>query len=163
MNFEHLLQGAIENEFEELNGLEPGSNEYKARVDTITKFMDRAIEIEKCNNEREDRIERQENENDKKQTQLENDRKRMEFEEEIKRMQMDEEKKHRQFEQEIRERQMKEERTNRIVTAVMTGVGIVLPIVVTVWGTKKSFEFEKEGTITTIMGRGFVSKLLPKK
>lgn len=41
--------------------------------------------------------------------------------------------------------------------------GIVIPSVITVWGTLKSFEFEKEGTVTTIMGRGFINKLLPKK
>lgn len=163
MNFENLLHGAIETEFEQLEETEVGSNEYKARVDTLTKFMDRAIEIEKCNNDREDRIERQERDNDLKQTQLENDKKRQEFEEEMKRMQMEEEKRQRRFEHEIRERQMKEERTNRIVTTIVTVSGIVLPIVVTIWGTKKSFEFEKEGTITTIMGRGFINKLLPKK
>ncbi len=163
MNFENLLEGVIETGFEELEETEVGSNEYKARVDTLTKFMDRAIEIEKCNNEQEDRKERRELENDLKQSQLEAEKKRQEFEEEMKRMQMEEEKRQRRFEREIRERQMKEERTNRITTVIMTAAGIILPIAVTIWGTKKSFEFEKEGTITTIMGRGFVNKLLPKK
>lgn len=163
MNFEHLLEGAIAEEFEQLGETDIGSPEYKTRVDTLTKFMDRAIEIEKCSNEREDRIDRQEREIDLKQSQLEAEQKRQQFEEEIKRAQMEEEKRHRRFEQEIRERQMKEERTNRIVTTIITATGIVLPIVVTIWGTKKSFEFEQTGTITTIMGRGFVNKLLPKK
>lgn len=56
-----------------------------------------------------------------------------------------------------------DERKDRIVKNVISAVGIVVPIAVTIWGTKKSFEFEKEGTITTIMGRGFIQKLLPKK
>ena len=40
---------------------------------------------------------------------------------------------------------------------------IIIPVAVTVWGVIKSFEFEKEGTITTLVGRGFINKLLPKK
>ena len=59
-----------------------------------------------------------------------------------------------------------ENRANRrveLVKEIVAGAGIVLPIAVTIWGTFKSFEFEKEGTISTIMGRGFINKLLPKK
>jgi hypothetical protein len=40
---------------------------------------------------------------------------------------------------------------------------IVVSTVVTIWGTLASFKFEKEGTVTTILGRQFISKLLPKK
>lgn len=40
--------------------------------------------------------------------------------------------------------------------------GIVIPVILTVWGVSKSFEFEREGTITTVIGRGFIQKLLPK-
>ena len=67
------------------------------------------------------------------------------------------------FENELRLKQMKEEKIDRIVKNCLTAVGIILPIGITVWGTKASFEFEKEGTVTTIMGRGFINKLLPKK
>ena len=41
--------------------------------------------------------------------------------------------------------------------------GIVLPLAVTIWGTFKTLKFEEEGTVTTIMGRGFINKLIPKK
>ena len=41
--------------------------------------------------------------------------------------------------------------------------GIVLPLLVTIWGTKVTLEFEQEGNVTTIMGKGFFNKLLPKK
>lgn len=41
--------------------------------------------------------------------------------------------------------------------------GIVIPSAITIWGTVKSLKFEEEGTVTTIMGRGFINKLLPKK
>lgn len=59
--------------------------------------------------------------------------------------------------------QMKEERIDRWIKNGLSAAGLVLPIALTIWGTKKSFEFEKEGTITTIMGRGFIQKMLPKK
>lgn len=41
--------------------------------------------------------------------------------------------------------------------------GIVLPLAVTIWGTLKTLKFEEEGTVTTMMGRGFINKLIPKK
>lgn len=56
--------------------------------------------------------------------------------------------------------QMKSDRKFQIFRCVLDVAGIVVPIAVTVWGTKKSFEFEKEGTITTIMGKGFIGNLL---
>ena len=40
---------------------------------------------------------------------------------------------------------------------------IVIPVLVTVWGTYKTLKFEETGTVTTIMGRGFINKLIPKK
>ena len=55
-----------------------------------------------------------------------------------------------------------EQRDRRIKNGIAIG-GIILPVVVTIWGTLKTLEFEKEGTVTTIMGRGFINKLLPKK
>lgn len=62
-----------------------------------------------------------------------------------------------------KERARDDERKDRWIRHGLTAVGIVLPVVVTIWGTVKSFEFEKEGTITTLMGKGFMNKLLPKK
>ncbi len=64
---------------------------------------------------------------------------------------------------ELRAEQLKDERNDRLVKNVLTGSGIVIPAVLTVWGTLKSIKFEETGTITTIMGRGFIQKLLPKK
>ena len=63
----------------------------------------------------------------------------------------------------VKQQQLKEDKKDHLIKNILTGLGIVLPIGLTVWGTKASFEFEKEGTFTTIMGRGFISKLLPKK
>ena len=59
--------------------------------------------------------------------------------------------------------QLEEEKKDRWFKNCIAVAGIVIPSVITIWGTKKSIEFEKEGTFTTIMGRGFIQKLLPKK
>lgn len=69
----------------------------------------------------------------------------------------------RKHEDDLNQKQIKEERIHRIATIVLDAAGIIVPTVLAIWGTKKSFEFEKEGTITTIMGRGFINKLLPRK
>lgn len=66
-------------------------------------------------------------------------------------------------EQLFREQQLKEEKKDRLIKNIISAAGVVLPIAATVWGVKASFEFEKDGTITTIMGRGLIGKLLPKK
>ena len=59
--------------------------------------------------------------------------------------------------------QVAEEQKDRVVKNYISAGGVVLPLLVTIWGTLKSFKFEKDGTVTTIMGRGFIKKLLPKK
>lgn len=69
----------------------------------------------------------------------------------------------RENENQNRQAQDKLETRDRLIKNCIAVAGIVVPTVVTIWGTKKSFEFEKDGTITTIMGRGFINKLLPKK
>ena len=63
----------------------------------------------------------------------------------------------------LKQKQLNEERIDRLVKNCLTAAGIIIPTVVTVWGTLVSFKFEQEGTVTTIMGRGFINKLLPKK
>lgn len=127
MSIEAHLVTEIESEFTALSGIEVGSEAYKTTVDGVTKLLDRMIEIDKLEFERDKKAE-----SDKK-------------EEEFRRMQMEEEKK------------------DRLIRNCLSAAGIVIPTIVTIWGTVKSIEFEKEGTITTIMGRGFIQKLLPKK
>lgn len=63
----------------------------------------------------------------------------------------------------LKKQQMKEEKNDRWIRNGIAIAGIVIPTVVTVWGTIKSLKFEEEGTVTTIMGRGFIQKLLPHK
>ena len=59
--------------------------------------------------------------------------------------------------------QLAAEKKDRLIKNIISGAGIVLPLLVTIWGTTVSLKFEEERTITTIMGRAFVNKLLPKK
>jgi len=66
-------------------------------------------------------------------------------------------------EQLMRKQQMEDEKKDRLIKNLISTAGIVLPIALTIWGTKVSLKFEEEGTFTTIMGRGFINKLLPKK
>jgi hypothetical protein len=127
MNIEHLLYDEIETEFEKLRDKDPGSDEHKAIVDELVKLMDRAIEMEKVNNDCDDKTEIRENDRAMKQQQLDDEKK------------------------------------DRLIKNIIGVAGIVLPLMVTIWGTKVSLKFEEEGTFTTIMGRGFINKLLPKK
>lgn len=59
--------------------------------------------------------------------------------------------------------QMKEDKIDRIVKHILTGMSIVGPICLTIWGTVVSINFEKEGIITTNAGRGFFQRLFSKK
>ena len=60
MSIKTLYEVEIESEFEKLAGMEPGSNEHRAMVDSITKLTDRAIEMEKFD------VESQEKDNSRK-------------------------------------------------------------------------------------------------
>lgn len=127
VNIENLLYDEIETEFDKLSQLEPGTEQHKLAADTLTKLMDRAIELDKVEIECKD----------KEAT--------------------------RESEQLLKEQQMKDEKKDRLVKNIIGAAGVVLPLIVTIWGTKVSMRFEKEDSFTTLMGRGFVQKLLPKK
>lgn len=69
----------------------------------------------------------------------------------------------RKNDEELRRQQMNDDKKDRWIRNGLTAAGIIIPSVITVWGTLASFKFEETGTVTTIMGRGFINKLLPKK
>ena len=127
MSIHRLLDEEIQNELVELKKMKLGDEEYKTTVDGLTKLVDRSIEMEKLDIEKQEKAENQEIDNS------------------------------------FKLKQMDEDRKDRIVKNCITIAGIAIPSIITIWGTIKSFEFEKEGTITTIMGRGFINKLLPNK
>lgn len=138
MDIENLLYDEIATDFEKLRdeNLEPEKR--KARVDELTKFMDRAIEMKRLEYDYKEKVEaRMSEEKEKAETRLST--------------------------QAIELQKLEEDRKDRLVKNVIGAAGIVLPLVVTIWGTKVSLKFEEEGTFTTIMGRGFIQKLLPRK
>lgn len=127
MSIGALLETEIEEKLEKLGDMDPQSDNYKISVDSIMKLLDRAIEMDKIDADREERKEIRESEEQSKK----------EF--------------------------AKDEKKHYIIDKIITVSGIVIPIVVTIWGTNKTLKFEETGTVTTIMGRGFINKLLPKK
>ncbi len=119
-----MLDEEIRREFEKLNEMVPGSDEYKATVDGLTKLMDRAIEIEKFDIEVDEKVESRENET------------------------------------ELKLKQMQEDKKDRLIKNIMMGTKDAAIIIITVWGTVASINFEREGTITTSAGRKHLNKLL---
>ena len=69
----------------------------------------------------------------------------------------------REIEVDLKQQQINDDKQDRKIRNAIAIAGIVIPTIVTVWGTFKSLKFEKEGTVTTIMGRGFIQKLLTNK
>lgn len=68
-----------------------------------------------------------------------------------------------QLEKEQKELELKNEKRDRIVRNTLTGAGLAITTGLSVWGTLKSLKFEETGSVTTLIGRGWLGKLLPKK
>lgn len=116
MNIEHLLAEEIEARIAQLKSMKPDSDEYKAAIDGIAKLTDRLIEIEKVNDERNDK-----------------------------------------------DRNSVIDKKDRMIKNAINVAGIIVPAGLAIWGTLKSLRFEATGTVTTLMGRGWLNKLIPKK
>ena len=69
----------------------------------------------------------------------------------------------REKEQELRLKQMEADERDRLIKNGLTAAGIIVSAGLTIWGTIVSIDFEKTGTFTTIMGKGFIHGMLPKK
>ncbi len=72
---ETKLQIEIEEGFDKLNRMDIGTDKHKIAVDELTKLLDRAIELEKVENDAEDKKETRENENKLRLKQMEDDKK----------------------------------------------------------------------------------------
>ena len=124
------LDKEIESELDALDEMEPGSEEYKNTVDTVSKLIDKRNEMNKIELER------------------------------MKQVSSD----LRETERSDREKALDEyNKKNQLIAHAITIGSIVIPVFVTIWGTYKTLKFEETGTVTTIMGRGFINKLIPKK
>lgn len=69
----------------------------------------------------------------------------------------------RKVDTELKKEELETNKKDQWIKNGLTAAGIVLPLTVTIWGVFKTFEFEREGVVTTIMGRSFINKLMPKK
>ena len=127
MNTKQLLEKEIQDEFEEISGMEIGSEAHKVATEALTKLLDKYNDIDKLDLEYQDKYESRENDRI------------------------------------MKEQQLKHEKTDSLIKNILTGVVGIGVLCVTVWGTCKSIKFEETGTFTTIMGRGFIQRLLPKK
>ena len=116
MNMQTVLEVEIEEKFNSLASMDPGSTEYTNAVDSLTKLIDKTIEIEKLNTT-----------------------------------------------EEQNKTQLVEERKSRLVKNCIDIGSIVLPLIVTIWGTKATFKFEETGSITTSVGRKFIDKIVSWK
>lgn len=58
---------------------------------------------------------------------------------------------------------LKEDKTDRLIKNILTGLGIVIPTGVTIWGALKTWEFEETGTVASLVGKGFMNKLFSRK
>lgn len=134
MTNKEALDAVIAKLIEKIEDMEVGSEEYRAAVDALAKLQDRSIEMERVNQDAIDKAAHRERD-------LKNDI----------------------LEHNLKCEQMKDDYQDRLVKNVLTGAGIVMPILLTIWGTKASFKFEKDGVITTTMGRGFINRLFGKK
>lgn len=64
---------------------------------------------------------------------------------------------------ELKLKQMKDERIDRWVRNGITFISVGGGLILTYWGSKKSWKFEETGTITSTAGREFMKKLFHLK
>lgn len=134
MSTKTLLEEEIQSEIDEIGKLDVGSEKHKAASEALAKLLDKYNELEKTEIEAQDKYDDREAERE-----------------------------HREAELAFKEKQLKHEKRDAIIKNILTGVTFVGGCALTIWGTKVSIKFEETGSFTTIMGRGFIQKLLPKK
>ena len=67
------------------------------------------------------------------------------------------------FDRQLKIAQAREERIDRWIKNALTLIGILVPAGITLWGARKSWKFEENGTITSTGGRKFMDRLFSKK
>lgn len=139
MDIKAFLEQKIEDSYREL---EETSMDDQKKQEALSKrlslLVTKAVEAEKID--------------------LENELKSRQFDEEIdfKRNQL-------VTDNSIRVQQLEDNRKDRMWQYLLTGAGIIIPSLITIWGTLTSLKFEEEGTITTPVGRGFINELFKRK
>lgn len=65
----------------------------------------------------------------------------------------------RRDDRDFKTKQFEAEEKDKKVRNWLTGLGIVIPAGISVWGVLKSLKFEETGTVTTLVGRNFFQKI----
>lgn len=68
-----------------------------------------------------------------------------------------------EHEKEVESKKMKSENIDRWVKNGLGAIGTIGGIALTFWGTKKTFQFEETGSITSSAGRKFIDRLFKKQ
>ena len=66
-------------------------------------------------------------------------------------------------ETQLKMEEMKETRKDRITRNAISVFGIIIPVGLTIWGTKYTTNFEKDDSVTTTAGRQFFGNLFKFK
>lgn len=66
-------------------------------------------------------------------------------------------------ENQIKMAEIKENRKDRITKNTISILGIIIPVGLTIWGTKYTTSFEKDDSVTTTAGRQFFGNLFKFK
>lgn len=144
-----LLDQEIQAGLESMDDIEAvNSQEYGDAVTNVTKLIDKLVELKKLEIEQSKLEQTKEIESDK----IEIEEKKIEIEE-TKLEQM------KGIETEKIKSENKDRLVKNVIAVVTTGAGIVL----TIWGTKKTFLFEETGSITSTAGRKYLDNLLKFK
>lgn len=124
------LELEIERELDAMYDMEVGSQEHTAAVRNLKELGVLVIDMRRLDVDEHDKSERR-----------------------------DAEERAREAEERNKFEDRKAEWKHRMINYILNALGIGLPLVVVVWGTKKSFKFEETGTITSQGGREIFKKL----
>lgn len=138
MSVKDLLQGEIERQLGSLEDIPLCSEESKIAGDGVVKLLDKYNEMVRIENERQNSIDNRNADMTFKYDQM-------------------------QAENDLKEKQLAEERSDHKIKNALTLITFAGGVILTVWGVYKTIEFEETGTVTTIVGRGFFNKIIPKK
>lgn len=172
MNYKETLNDEIQNELETLSGMQDlGTDTYKTLVDGITKLIDKSIELHKLEtgalekeNER-----RLDNELKVEQIKLDNELRveQIKLDNELKaeqaRLTQDFNQHQSEVENSLKREQIENEKKDAKFRNGIAIGSLILSTALAVWGTNKTLKFEETGTVTTIMGKGFINSLIPRK
>ncbi len=173
-----LLEEEVEKLMDELESYDVGTDEYKARLDAVTKLTDRIRDLKKIEVEEKAEHSKLVIDENLRQDQFEKELtfKKEQFEKELtfKKEQIEEELtfKKEQLEEQIEARKneemfkLKQAKIDRNLRWIQNGITIglgVLSIGVSVWGTNKTLKFEETGTVTTNAGRNWINSLFKIK